>query len=1261
MKAKKFLIIAALIAAPSLHATTFTWSGTTNGAWNVGTAANWSGTTPVFNNTTDLVFNGATPITTYNTWLGDGPRTAKSLSFQGTFTSPLEIRTGDNAAAGRMFTFSSASGPATITVASTINQAVTIGAISGTGVDIGTINLASNLEVTHDGSALLTLRRPINETVAGSTITKTGSGTLVLSAANTFTGDVTVSGGIVRLGNAAALGTAAGNTNVTAGGTLDLNNFKLGAGETVSIAGAGQGGIGALYQSSGNIGDAAAIADGLTLTGDATVGAAAGVRYGVGGTGSLGTSGLFKLTKVGAGQFDLRGDVTVGDIVVNQGVLQAEGTSSYGYEHSLTVNAGGEFRTFNINSVFERPIFLNGGKLGSSGSNAAGDEIYSTITLSGTNTVDASGDNGDKITLSGEINEAAAGASLVITGTQRVVISGNATYTGGTQVNSGRLVANGSFTSGISVAANAILDGEGDSAGNVSLADGSFFNFDGTTAGPIEFFRAANVTATGVVKVTTANPVNGSTVVLRDGNGGLSLANFTLVNAGRGTLALGGAGGNSDLIFNFAAANLEWRGFTNTLWGTQDGLNNFQNLTTAGPDQFYTRDNVSFTNAAPGTVTLSGNILAGNIVFSNTSGNDVALTPSAAQTLDALSLSATASGQVTIGVPIIESTPLTLNGTGSVILTAANTSTGAVTVNSGTLQIGNGGATGSVAVAAITNNGALTVNRTGSLTLSSAVSGSGALNQTGTGTTILTGVNTYTGLTTVGAGILQIGAGATGTVAGDILNNATVDLFRNNAYTYGGAITGSGAINKRDVGAVTLTGTNSYGGGTTLYNGTFVAGDANIGTGGVSFFGNGMLTTWQLTGGVIDNPITFSNGSTNSKIINLAAGVTQAELSGTITFTANGTAGTPGNNRISPLAGGTIIISGKMTGTGTAGYAKRNPGTVVITNTTNDYTGSTNLVDAGTLIVDGKVPGNLYFGEAIDAGGTGAQNGTLGGSGTIGGNLKLQAASRLSPGGASANGVNTDTRATLTVNGNLDATAFGTGAGRIIAQLGALAGPNDHVHVGGIFSIGTGTLGLGDFTFSTPGGLQSGAYTLVSATGGITGTLDAANLTDEIIPGFNGTLSISGNDLVLTVAAAGNPYATWAASFPGLTNTAFGFDFDNDGIPTGLEWILGGNPTISDAASITPVVTGSAAGGLTLAFKREEDSIGVATLTVDYGTALAGWTGSVTVGATTSAPDANGVTVTVDSVPDPDNVTVNIPASNAAGGKLFARIKATLP
>src|SRR6202022_4892552 len=100
-------------------------------------------------------------------------------------------------------------------------------------------------------------------------------------------------------------------------------------------------------------------------------------------------------------------------------------------------------------------------------------------------------------------------------------------------------------------------------------------------------------------------------------------------------------------------------------------------------------------------------------------------------------------------------------GTGTVILTGTNAYTGATGIAAGsTLQLGNGGTTGSVA-SAITDNGALVVDRSNTVTLPGVISGTGSLQQIGTGSTILAGDNTQTAGTTITTGTLQLGNGGT--------------------------------------------------------------------------------------------------------------------------------------------------------------------------------------------------------------------------------------------------------------------------------------------------------------------------------------------------------------------------------------------------------------------------------------------------------------------------------------------------------------------
>jgi outer membrane autotransporter protein len=99
---------------------------------------------------------------------------------------------------------------------------------------------------------------------------------------------------------------------------------------------------------------------------------------------------------------------------------------------------------------------------------------------------------------------------------------------------------------------------------------------------------------------------------------------------------------------------------------------------------------------------------------------------------------------------------------GTTILTADNTYTGPTTISVGTLQLGDGGTTGSLSPSsAITDNGNFTINRSNAVSqgidfTSSPITGTGSFTQAGTGTTTLNAANTYTGNTTINGGVLQV-------------------------------------------------------------------------------------------------------------------------------------------------------------------------------------------------------------------------------------------------------------------------------------------------------------------------------------------------------------------------------------------------------------------------------------------------------------------------------------------------------------------------
>jgi autotransporter-associated beta strand protein len=188
----------------------------------------------------------------------------------------------------------------------------------------------------------------------------------------------------------------------------------------------------------------------------------------------------------------------------------------------------------------------------------------------------------------------------------------------------------------------------------------------------------------------------------------------------------------------------------------------------------------------------------------------------------------TLTGAITAGVSnadLIFGTPGD-TGTGTVIYApaAASTYAGNMTINYGTLQIGNGSAAGAI-TGDISNNATLAFDLANTSLYNGVISGHGNVQQNGTGNIFLSGVSTYTGTTTVNSGTL--------TVTGSIANSAVT-------VNSGGTLAGNGTV-----GATTVAGSTTTG-GTTIPGGRIAVGGAL--TGG----------TQTLT---IDGNLTLSPGS----------------------------------------------------------------------------------------------------------------------------------------------------------------------------------------------------------------------------------------------------------------------------------------------------------------------------------------------------------------------------------------------------------------
>jgi YVTN family beta-propeller protein/autotransporter-associated beta strand protein len=216
---------------------------------------------------------------------------------------------------------------------------------------------------------------------------------------------------------------------------------------------------------------------------------------------------------------------------------------------------------------------------------------------------------------------------------------------------------------------------------------------------------------------------------------------------------------------------------------------------------------------------------------------------------------------------------LTKIGAGTLTLSGSGTYTGATSVNAGTLQSGAVNAFSPFSAFTVASGATLNLasfNQTigslagaGSVTLGSAtltsgndntntmfsgtISGSGRLTKIGSGTFVLTGDNTYTGGTTISAGTLQLGnGGTTGSIIGNVVDNSIFAINRSDTFTFGGAISGTGAFQQSGPGTTILSGDNTYTGTTAVNAGTLVvngsiANSAVTVNAGATLAGNGTV------------------------------------------------------------------------------------------------------------------------------------------------------------------------------------------------------------------------------------------------------------------------------------------------------------------------------------------------------------------------------------------------------------------------------------
>jgi autotransporter-associated beta strand protein/predicted outer membrane repeat protein len=371
----------------------------------------------------------------------------------------------------------------------------------------------------------------------------------------------------------------------------------------------------------------------------------------------------------------------------------------------------------------------------------------------------------------------------------------------------------------------------------VYLGSSGNLNLNSNAGYQIQFYDPISSVAGSTVTVTKSG--NGDVIFYGD-NGATTTYDSTIqanttVNGGNFTLANGVNYGNT------ASGTFTVTTATGTAGTVQGGNNSslraqtltVQNGGTVGvTGGTFTLDatTINVQNggllAGNGTLAATHNInLAGTALGNINAGNTLNVTVNLG-TLGTTVLTANNTANTTFSGVIGGAGSLTKTGTGALTLSGDNVYTGGTTVSAGTLQLGNGGTTGSI-VGDVANNGVLDFDRSDASTFGGVISGTGAVTQSGSGTTILTADNTYTGGTAIAAGTLQLGnGGTTGSIVGNVANSGVLDFDRSDASTFGGVISGAGAVMQSGSGTTILTADNTY----NSTNGSGVSLDPNSST-----------------------------------------------------------------------------------------------------------------------------------------------------------------------------------------------------------------------------------------------------------------------------------------------------------------------------------------------------------------------------------------------------------------------------------------------
>ncbi len=815
----------------------------------------------------------------------------------------------------------------------------------------------------------------------GQSLTKTGAGTLILNAENTYTGGTLISDGTLVASNVEALGTG----DITDNAVLELNT---GGDFDNAISGSGQvvkSGDETLTLSGSNTYTGGTIISGGTLvatnvealgTGDVTDNATLELNTGgdfdnaIGGTGSVVKSGDKTLTLSGANSYTGGTTISGGTLVASN--VEALGSGDVTDNATLELNTGGDFAnniggTGSVVKSGDKTLTLSGTNSYTGGTTISGGTLVAN-NVEALGTGDVTNNATLELNTGGDFDNAISGSGQVVkSGDKTLTLSGANSYSGATTISGGTLIAthvNALGTGAIDNRASLLLDASGqftvtdlttESGGNTEIGAGSTLqattltqksdstltiNLNGNTVDPV-IHAASQVSLAGTLDITGVGDVLDSDPASTD-----DLDTFTLIASDK-TIA-----GDFEKL-TVAGMDADLADFI-TVDGRIDDTGKQYELTTA---LTWYADRDDAVTDAHGTFNLTNadGSFAVNTVLENV---DATLDPASATGWDG--------------------TSLIKQGAGTLILNAENTYTGGTTISGGTLVATNVDALGS---GDVTDDATLELNTGG--TFDNAISGSGQVVKSGDKMLTLSGANSYSGGTLISDGTL-VASNVEALGTGDVTNNATLALNTGGDFTNN--ISGSGQVVKSGDDTLTLSGANSYTGGTTISGGTLVATNVDaLGTGDVT-----NSSTLELnTGGTFDNAISGSGQVVKSGDETLTLSGSNTYTGGTLisggtlvatNVDALGTGDVTDNATLELNTGGTFdnAISG-------SGQVVKSGDDTLTLSGANSYTGGT-LISGGTLVatsVEALGSGDVTDNAVLELNTGGTFDNAISGSGQV--------------------------------------------------------------------------------------------------------------------------------------------------------------------------------------------------------------------------------------------------------------------------------------